>query len=97
MYNEKPSLKHLQIFGSHGYAHVPKEKRDKLAMNEEKCIFLGYSTQQKGYIVQLSEDEKIVTSRDVKFLGIEESDKTIAANLEQTTKKHEREGIVLSF
>ena len=45
----KPSAQHLRVFGSICYAHIPKEKRHKLEEKTQKGIFLGYSTQSKGY------------------------------------------------
>jgi len=42
--NHKPSIKHLRIFGSLCYVHVPGEKRHKLQENADRGIFLGYST-----------------------------------------------------
>ncbi|KAK4393534.1 Retrovirus-related Pol polyprotein from transposon RE2 [Sesamum angolense] len=46
---KKPSAKHLRVFGSICYVHIPTEKRHKLEEKTEKWIFLGYSTQSKGY------------------------------------------------
>ncbi len=31
------------------YVHVPDEKKSKLDPKAEKCIFIGYSSEQKGY------------------------------------------------
>ena len=45
----KPSVNHLKVFGCICYAHVPKETRNKLDETSEKCIFVGYSSQSKGY------------------------------------------------
>ncbi|KAK4386664.1 Retrovirus-related Pol polyprotein from transposon TNT 1-94 [Sesamum angolense] len=45
---KKPSAKHLRVFGSICYVHIPTEKRHKLEEKTEKGIFLGYSTQSKG-------------------------------------------------
>ena len=45
----KPSLLHLQTFGSTYYVHVPKENRKKLDEKSIKCIFLGYSDEFKAY------------------------------------------------
>jgi hypothetical protein len=46
---EKPYVSHLKMFGCIAYVHVPKEKRSKLDPKAEKCIFIGYSLEQKGY------------------------------------------------
>ncbi|XP_047261141.1 uncharacterized protein LOC124894578, partial [Capsicum annuum] len=47
----KPSTRHLKVFGSVCYTHVPDAKRGKLDNNVELCILLSYSTAAKGYKV----------------------------------------------
>jgi hypothetical protein len=42
-FGTKPNLRHLRVFGSIAYVHVPKEKRKKLDTKAEKCILVGYS------------------------------------------------------
>ena len=42
-FGRKPNLRHLRVFSSIVYVHVPKEKRRKLDMKAEKCILVGYS------------------------------------------------------
>ena len=44
----KPSVSHFKIFGCIYYAHVPAEKRIKLDIKSQKCVFLGYSDVTKG-------------------------------------------------
>ena len=63
----KPSVKHLKVFGSVCYAQIPKEKRYKLDEVSEKCIFVGYSSQSKGYRLYSLKTNKIIISRDVLF------------------------------
>ncbi|KAL0379429.1 UNVERIFIED_CONTAM: hypothetical protein Sangu_0007200 [Sesamum angustifolium] len=64
---KKPSAKHLRVFGSICYVHIPIEKRHKLEEKTEKGIFLGYSTQSKGYIIYNLKTKKLIISRDVEF------------------------------
>ncbi|KAK4408464.1 Retrovirus-related Pol polyprotein from transposon TNT 1-94 [Sesamum angolense] len=64
---KKPSAKHLRVFGSICYVHIPTEKRHKLEENTEKGIFLGYSTQSKGYRIYNLKTKKLIISRDVEF------------------------------
>jgi hypothetical protein len=45
----KPDVSHFIMFGSIAYVHVLNKKRSKLDLKVEKCIFIGYSLQQKGY------------------------------------------------
>ena len=42
-FGTKPDLRHLRVFGSIAYVHVPKEKRRKMNVKAEKCILVGYS------------------------------------------------------
>jgi hypothetical protein len=46
---KKLSLQHLRVFGCDAYVHVPKENRSKLDNKDEKCIFIGYKDDVKGY------------------------------------------------
>jgi hypothetical protein len=46
---KKPNVSHLRVFGCIAYMHVPDEKRSKLDPKAKKCIFIGYSLEQKGY------------------------------------------------
>ena len=63
----KPSAKHLKVFGSICYVHIPTAKRHKLEVKSEIGIFVGYSSQSKGYRVYNPKTKKIMISRDVKF------------------------------
>jgi hypothetical protein len=38
----KPSVKHLKVFGSICYKHIPYAKRNKLDDKSKKMILLGY-------------------------------------------------------
>ena len=64
---EKPKVGHLRVFGCTAYLHTPKDERHKFNDKAQKCIFLGYSTNQKGYRLYDPNHCKIVHSRDVKF------------------------------
>ncbi|KAL0334102.1 UNVERIFIED_CONTAM: Retrovirus-related Pol polyprotein from transposon TNT 1-94 [Sesamum angustifolium] len=64
---KKPSAKHLRVFGSICYVHIPIEKRHKLEEKTEKGIFLGYNTQSKGYRIYNLKTKKLIISRDIEF------------------------------
>jgi hypothetical protein len=47
--SKKPNVSHLRMFGCIAYVHVLDEKIPKLDPKTKKCIFIGYSLEQKGY------------------------------------------------
>ena len=47
----KPFVKHLKVFGSLCYLHVPSIKRGKLDERAEKGVFVRYAAESKGYII----------------------------------------------
>lgn len=58
----------LESLGAHAaYVHIPKDERRKLDSKACKCIFLGYSKNQKGYRLYDQSRQKIIHSRDVTF------------------------------
>ena len=67
LYERKPSLKHLRIFGCVAYVHVNAENRTKLEEKSKICRFIGYSETSKAYILWSEEDKKIILSRDIIF------------------------------
>ena len=64
-YGTKPSVNHLQVFGSTYYAIVPKEKWTKLENHSIKFIVIGYSDENKDY--QLLSSGKSIISRVLVF------------------------------
>ena len=58
----------LKTFGCLCFFFVPKVKRDKLDKQSEMGIFVRYSDTSKAYRIYLPKTNKIVVSRDVKFL-----------------------------
>jgi hypothetical protein len=63
----KPDVSHLCVFGSIAWAHIPNEKRKALQPKSEKCIFVGYSEDVKGYRLLQPHCNEIIIRRDVKF------------------------------
>jgi hypothetical protein len=61
----KSKLDHLRVFGCICFVHI--KRHDKLDKNAVKTIFLGYSSQKKGYKCYDPTSHKIYTSRDVTF------------------------------
>jgi hypothetical protein len=63
----KPNVSHFHVFGSIVWPHIPDEKRKALQPKSEKCIFVGYSEDVKGYRLLQSHCNEIIIRRDVKF------------------------------
>ena len=66
-FGTKSNMRHLRVFGSIAYVHVPKEKRRKLDAKAEKCILVSYSNEQKGYKCYNPRTKQSRVSRDVVF------------------------------
>ena len=67
VYNSKPSVKHMRVFGCQTYILTPKEKRLKWDPKARTGIFLGYEEVSKAYRVYDVEAGQVVISRDVNF------------------------------
>ncbi|KAM1069409.1 hypothetical protein ACFX13_001358 [Malus domestica] len=65
--NRKVDLSHLKVFGCICFVHVQSLHRDKLDPRATKCIFLGYSSTQKGYKCYNPQLKRLIVSRDVQF------------------------------
>lgn len=63
-----PNLSHIRMFGCVAYAHINKQKRQKLDDVAEKYNLVGYCEHSKAYRLLDMKTNKIVISRDVKFL-----------------------------
>lgn len=63
----KPSVKHLQSFGSTVYVGTPKQLRGKLDPKARKGIMVGYALSTKGYRVWIPELEKVIETCNVSF------------------------------
>ncbi|GKC16898.1 uncharacterized mitochondrial protein-like protein, partial [Tanacetum coccineum] len=63
----KPSVKFFYIFGSLYYIFRDRENLDKMKEKCDACIFVGYSTQSKGYRVYNKRIRLIVETNHVNF------------------------------
>lgn len=70
LWYEKPiDLSHLRVFGCEAHALIPKEKRTKLDSKTKACIFVGYSSESKGYrLIDPHNPRSIIVARDVIFI-----------------------------
>ncbi|MCO5567705.1 hypothetical protein L7F22_021399 [Adiantum nelumboides] len=64
---KKPDVSHFKVFGCIAYVHVPDELRMKLESKAEKCVFIGYSIEHKGYKYYNPVKRQVRVSKDVVF------------------------------
>ena len=64
----KQGVTHMRVFGCVAYVHIPDQLRKKLDSKGEKCIFLGYCEDSKGYRLYNPSTNKCVISGDVQFI-----------------------------
>ena len=67
LFNRKPDVSHLRVFGCLAFAHIPKEQRKKFEEKSRKCIFVGYPDGTKGYKLYDLKSRRFIRSRDVIF------------------------------
>ncbi|KAK2998211.1 hypothetical protein RJ639_023475 [Escallonia herrerae] len=67
LYNVKPDVSHLRVFGSICFVHVPKSDRTKLDPKSKKCLFVGYDLNRKGWRCMDPVTNRCLTSRNVVF------------------------------
>jgi hypothetical protein len=66
-FKHKPSVSHLRVFGCQAYAHVQKNKRKSFESKTQRCIFIGYPPDFKGWKLYDPSTQKTLISRDVIF------------------------------
>lgn len=60
-----------KVFGCTVYTHVPRTQRHKLEPCAEKCVFVGYSSTQKGYRCYNPRTRKILVTMNCVFVETE--------------------------
>jgi hypothetical protein len=55
------------VFGSEAWVHIPNAKHKALEPKSEKCIFVGYFKDVKGYRLLQPNSKEIIIRRDVQF------------------------------
>ena len=67
LFNKKPDVSLLRVFGSLAYVHIQKDKRTGLSSHVEKAIFIGYPNQFKGWEFYNPITKKIILSDRADF------------------------------
>ena len=62
----KPSLGHIQIWGSP--AHVLKRDPNKLEARKNVCLFVDYPKEIKGYLFYDPQEQRVLVSTNARFL-----------------------------
>jgi hypothetical protein len=68
---KKPDLSNLRPWGCAGYVHNANQKHGKLGPRANKCVFIRYSDESKGYVMFGEHPDGGVTnivSCDVEFM-----------------------------
>ena len=66
-YGSKPDVSHFRVFGCTAWVNVKKDKRTGLQPHTQKCIFIGYPSDFKGWRCWSPEAKKEVISDSVEF------------------------------
>ena len=67
IYGLKPNVSYMRIFGCMAYVNVQKDKRRGLQSHTQKCIFIGYPAQYKGWMFLDLETRKELISDTAVF------------------------------
>jgi hypothetical protein len=67
LYNTPPTYAQLRVFGCACYPNLSATAPHKLAPRSTRCVFLGYSTEHKGYRCLDLSTNRVLTSRHVVF------------------------------
>ena len=62
-----PNLKHLRIFGSEAFVHIPKQFTQKFDARAKKAVFVGYQGDSGNYRLYEPTTKKVSMSRNVMF------------------------------
>jgi histone deacetylase 1/2 len=66
LYKSDPDFSFLRVFGCACYPFIRPYNKSKFDFHSEECVFLGYSSQHKGYKC-LAASGKVYISKDVLF------------------------------
>jgi hypothetical protein len=67
LFGSAPSYEHLRVFSCACYPNIATTAPHKLAPRSTRCVFLGYSTDHKGYRCPDLSTNRLIVSRHVVF------------------------------
>ena len=67
LFGSPPSYKHLRVFGCTCYPNTSSTTPHKLSPRSTRCVFLGYSSDHKGYRCLDLSTNRMIVSRHVVF------------------------------
>ena len=63
----KPDVLHFRVFGCTAYVHVKKDQRKQLQSHTQKCVFIGYPSNYKGWLFWNATTRKEIISDSTEF------------------------------
>lgn len=85
--DNKPNVRHLREFGGRVLCLNNDPTKGKLTSRSKAGIFLGYSDQSKGYRIWIPEEQRVVISRDVKFLDDKTNETESSISVPETSSE----------
>ena len=67
LYGKKPDISYFRVFGCTAYVHVQKDQRKGLAPHTQKCVFIAYPSEYKGWTCYNPVTRKSIISKSVVF------------------------------
>ena len=97
-YGIKPTLQYIHRFGSKCFVRIQDVNRRKLDPKATEAILVGMDTQSKAYRCLIKNTNKVVISRDVKFVYSQYQPNTLTStsptNTNEPTSQHNGESMV---
>lgn len=90
-FKRKPNIQHFEKFGAKCYVHIEAQKRQKLDAKSFQAVLVGYDEQSKGYRCYNPKTERVVISRDVRFVINNETEITVTTSEGVVDRKVEGE------
>lgn len=66
-HSHKPDVSHLRVYGCISYVHIKKDQRKQLQSHTQKCVFIGYPANYKGWLFWNPVSRKEVLSDSAEF------------------------------